>query len=693
MGIARRNKSFEVEQARRDSKLAGMARLDATGIGLGYETTPRAAIRRLGKTLINTTWKLPARVATTTDSVLATTFENADVIDGVTLATGDRILIKNQTAGSENGIYIVNATGTPTRASDFDDGFDSVAGVSIIVEEGTANADTFWFLTTNNPITLDTTSLTFIESISGDNLGDHTATEDLKMVTFGITDTGTILPDANGTRDIGSALLSYDSGWFRALRFDDDVAAPTGTSPHKISTGTVGMDFNVDLTADKYTFYFNGVSQFDISSTSITHDNAIFNDVLTLNDTVSHAGSNGQFYREGVDVKIFSGGAERNVSTFGSGSQTPWTSDIDADGFDLKDLSNIEFRVTTGTPASSVSYILNDTSGDMVQNVAINDQFFLTVDGTTALQVKDGETEIRSTFGTATTGPQLSIFNNDSGIVVNDRVGLISFRALNSTPSETQFGSIEVEADVLTAAAEEATMNFVCVGASGTPQLTLQASSTGNGNFVGVAAGADKLIPSSDGSQELGDATHHWDDVFTETVTLKGSGGKTAGSVRTIYTDASNMIFNMPSTDDSFQWKINNVMTMEFHRNQSLLHIRGANTPTQSSGGIILTNEASTRTTLLETVEASGIGRLVNSLEDMQYDCGPSKLHVFRVGTVRKLEFDVNGIKFVKTHTNAGRPTASSAGVGAMIYNTDDKGLNLSDGTDWYGPSGGWVIT
>ena len=74
MGSARRNKSFEVEQARRDSKNFGLSRLDASGIGLGYETTPRAPIKTLNKTLINTTWKLPAISATTTNSALATTF-------------------------------------------------------------------------------------------------------------------------------------------------------------------------------------------------------------------------------------------------------------------------------------------------------------------------------------------------------------------------------------------------------------------------------------------------------------------------------------------------------------------------------------------------------------------------------------------------------------------------------------------
>jgi hypothetical protein len=78
---------------------------------------------------------------------LATSFVNGATIDGVVLVTGDRILIKNQTSGVDNGIYIVTA-GAPTRSSDLPTG-SNAAGVSVFVEEGTVNADT-GFLITNN---------------------------------------------------------------------------------------------------------------------------------------------------------------------------------------------------------------------------------------------------------------------------------------------------------------------------------------------------------------------------------------------------------------------------------------------------------------------------------------------------------------------------------------------------------------
>ena len=106
-------------------------------------------------------FKESVRVATTATGTLASDFENNDVIDGVTLATNDRILIKNQSSGDENGIYIVQATGAPSRSSDADTSAEVTSGLFCFVEEGTSNAKTGWLLTTTGTITLDTTALTF----------------------------------------------------------------------------------------------------------------------------------------------------------------------------------------------------------------------------------------------------------------------------------------------------------------------------------------------------------------------------------------------------------------------------------------------------------------------------------------------------------------------------------------------------
>lgn len=90
-------------------------------------------------------------------------------VDGVAVAVGNRILVKDETPGSDNGIYVVTdagSGGTPyvlTRATDADENAEVTAGVAVFAAEGTANSDSGWVLTTNDPITVDTTALVFAQ--------------------------------------------------------------------------------------------------------------------------------------------------------------------------------------------------------------------------------------------------------------------------------------------------------------------------------------------------------------------------------------------------------------------------------------------------------------------------------------------------------------------------------------------------
>lgn len=94
----------------------------------------------------------PVRAASTSNGTLATAFEDGDTMDGVTLATGDRILLKDQSTGAENGIYIVNATGAPTRAADNDADGDFFLGQMVPVIAGTANAASVFMLTAGDTL-------------------------------------------------------------------------------------------------------------------------------------------------------------------------------------------------------------------------------------------------------------------------------------------------------------------------------------------------------------------------------------------------------------------------------------------------------------------------------------------------------------------------------------------------------------
>ena len=101
--------------------------------------------------------------ASTGNGTLNSAYTNGDTLDGVTLATNDRILLKDQSTGAENGIYTVNSSGAPTRATDFDANAEVTSGAFTFVTEGTANGDSGFVLTTNDDITVGSTAMTWAQ--------------------------------------------------------------------------------------------------------------------------------------------------------------------------------------------------------------------------------------------------------------------------------------------------------------------------------------------------------------------------------------------------------------------------------------------------------------------------------------------------------------------------------------------------
>ncbi len=120
-------------------------------------------------TLVNTTAanvgkRVSVRAATTANVTIATALNNGDTLDGVTLATADLVLVKNQTAPAENGIYTVGVS--PARATDFDTYADYSSSLASVVS-GTAGALTVWLCTSNTGGTLGTTAITYSQIATG----------------------------------------------------------------------------------------------------------------------------------------------------------------------------------------------------------------------------------------------------------------------------------------------------------------------------------------------------------------------------------------------------------------------------------------------------------------------------------------------------------------------------------------------
>jgi hypothetical protein len=121
--------------------------------------------------------KNPARVASTVNVTLTAP---GATIDGVTMVSGDRMLLKNQTLPAANGIYVWNgAASTATRATDATTAADFVYLFKIGVREGSVNAASYWTFTQTAALTIGTTALTFVQdaTASGTFPGEVSATD------------------------------------------------------------------------------------------------------------------------------------------------------------------------------------------------------------------------------------------------------------------------------------------------------------------------------------------------------------------------------------------------------------------------------------------------------------------------------------------------------------------------------------
>lgn len=123
--------------------------------------TEPATFGQLNAAIDGRKYKNPALVASTANLTLSGT----QTIDGVAVSVGDYVLVKDQSTGSQNGVYVVQS-GAWTRRSDFD-AASEISGASLFIQKGTANHDLQFTCSTDDPITIGTTALVFIQTSAG----------------------------------------------------------------------------------------------------------------------------------------------------------------------------------------------------------------------------------------------------------------------------------------------------------------------------------------------------------------------------------------------------------------------------------------------------------------------------------------------------------------------------------------------
>ena len=204
-----------------------------TGLAAGVADTDAANKGQVDAAQAGLDAKDACRVATTANITLS----GEQAIDGVTTTT-DRVLVKNQSTANQNGIY-VSASGAWARSTDADANAEVTSGLYTFITEGTANGSTGFVLTTDDPITVGTTGLTFSQFSGLAQLVGGT----------GITKIGnTINVDAVQTQvtDVGALDEGSITSGFGAIDNGASAITTTGT----ITGGKVTAD-NLDIDANQ----------------------------------------------------------------------------------------------------------------------------------------------------------------------------------------------------------------------------------------------------------------------------------------------------------------------------------------------------------------------------------------------------------------------------------------------------------
>jgi hypothetical protein len=314
-------------------------------------------------------WKQAVRAASTTNVVIATALENTDVLDGVTLATGDRVLVKDQTTSSENGIYVVQATGAAVRATDMNQAaeFD---GAAVFVKEGTVNQGSGW-TETATVTTVGTDAVVFSQftggalytwgvGLSNDgntinvNLGAGIAqlpSDEVGIDLFNTT-TGAIILTDDGTTRAGSPATNSK------LHLLLDTASTGG-----LNQGSLGLFIKAAGVTNAML----------VNQGFVTNADSGTNGALNLGGELEIAGSSVQGITTAIAGSVFTISAanasdtQKGVATFNTGDFLVTAGDvtIKAAGVDNVQLVNSTITVTgtTGTDAVALGESLAFVGG------------------------------------------------------------------------------------------------------------------------------------------------------------------------------------------------------------------------------------------------------------------------------------------------------------------------------------------
>lgn len=247
-----------------------------TGLGTPVAATDAATKAYADVIATGLTIKASVQAATTANITLS----GAQTIDGVSVVAGNRVLVKNQTTGADNGIYVA-AAGAWARSTDADTSAEVTSGLYTFVEGGSTQGNGSWILTTANPITLGSTALTFTQFASTG--GAAPTTVDYLVGTSNPTLTGEIVVGPTPGGELGGSWISPTVATVHSGSSHADIQAAAE------ATAAAALDGHVTDTTDAH-----AAAAITADSTSLVGIGTNVQDALEeLDDAIAAVASSG----------------------------------------------------------------------------------------------------------------------------------------------------------------------------------------------------------------------------------------------------------------------------------------------------------------------------------------------------------------------------------------------------------------
>jgi len=483
-------------------------------------------------------------------------------IDGVTLTVNERLLVKNQAAALQNGIYTLTTVGDGsnpfvlTRAGDFDGSPASeIPGGFTFIEEGTTNADSGFVCTTNAPVTVGTTAINFSQFsgagsiVAGDGLSKsgNELSVNVDDVTTAISSDAVIVKTSANLTTPNIGVANGDS--FTASGAVQGASLTDGTAT--ITSGA-GSGFTTITTSGNVTTGAGNVIAGNVTGAIGDFSGAVTGATLGSDSGITISGDD--IDGNGSVITVNQAGADKDFVVEGSGDANLLKVDAGSDTV-----------IISGATATTGATLKVDSTDSILIPVGTTAQRPSAATGMLRFNTSIDALEFYDSAAWTTAGSDFTVIATQTFAGDNSTVAFTLSEAQTTASCIVSINGV-VQLPTTAYGVSGTTLTFTEAPASGDAievrkiTTTTTITSLANGDSTAIVEAVDgaaqvkitgDLLPVSDGNLDLGSAALHWQEAHLGSAIFYDSDDSNTVTLSAPATVGSNVAFTLPAADGS----------------------------------------------------------------------------------------------------------------------------------------------